>query len=103
MVILEAMQHRVPVIYPANSGAAEVLESGIKVTPGAIETTMTGHVIKLIGSLETWEITVRLEAVEIDAYPGRGYEDLVIKVWSEAVAVYQSGRKYVGVRDDAGA
>jgi glycosyltransferase involved in cell wall biosynthesis len=86
MVILEAMQHRVPVIYPAESGAAEVLQSGIQVPGASMQNTMANHVSKLISDLESWESTVREEAKEIDAYPTRGYEDLAIKVWSEAVA-----------------
>ena len=90
MVILEAMQHRVPIVYPATSGAAEVLDSGLKVPQEDIVGAMSAHVVGLIGSLETWENTVVAEAAEIDRYPGRGYEDRVMRVWSEALTSYKA-------------
>jgi glycosyltransferase involved in cell wall biosynthesis/uncharacterized protein YjbI with pentapeptide repeats len=83
MVILEAMQHRVPVIYPSNSGAAEVLQSGIKV-PAEDVAAMVSQTVALLESLDTWEDVVRLEADEIDSYPKRDYEDRVIEVWKSA-------------------
>jgi Pentapeptide repeats (8 copies) len=40
-------------------------------------------------ALSAWENTVVSEAAEIDRYPGRGYEDRVMRVWDEAVASYR--------------
>jgi glycosyltransferase involved in cell wall biosynthesis len=85
MVILEAMQHRTPVIYPAQSGAAEVLESGVKVDPADIE-VMAAKAVQLLSDLGEWETVVRAQAVEIDAYPRRPDDDRLIAVWRQAVA-----------------
>lgn len=83
MVILEAMQHRVPVIYPERSGAAEVLQSGIKADPHDSD-GIARRIVQLLGDLGTWESTVRAQAEEIDAYPDRKYEDQVIALWRAA-------------------
>jgi glycosyltransferase involved in cell wall biosynthesis len=85
MVILEAMQYRVPVIYPIDSGAAEVLESGIKVRTDNTK-AMADHVVRLLGSLPVWESTVRAQAREIEGYPGRVYEDRLMAVWQQSGA-----------------
>jgi glycosyltransferase involved in cell wall biosynthesis len=83
MVILEAMQHRVPVIYPKDSGAAEVLESGIKVDSGDVP-AIAALVSRLLGDLTRWELTVRQQAAEIDTYSARGFDDRIIEVWQAA-------------------
>jgi glycosyltransferase involved in cell wall biosynthesis len=89
MVILEAMQHRVPVIYPKDSGAGEVLESGIKIasenTAAAAEAFM-----HLLGDLSAWEGAVVESAREIEQYPRRDYADRLIAVWTEARSSYAS-------------
>jgi glycosyltransferase involved in cell wall biosynthesis len=85
MVVLEAMQHGVPVIYPNDSGAAEVLQSGIKVRTDDIA-IMADHVVQLLNSLQVWETTVREEAREIEEYPSRSYGDLILSVWNQTAA-----------------
>ncbi|CAN7518441.1 glycosyltransferase family 4 protein [Phenylobacterium sp. LjRoot225] len=80
MVVLEGMQHRTPVIYPAASGAAEALENGVKVDPADIA-AMAREVTRLLGSLSDWEAVVRSQATEIDAYPTRPDDDLLIALW----------------------
>jgi glycosyltransferase involved in cell wall biosynthesis len=85
MVILEAMEHRVPVIYPADSGAAEVLQSGVKVK--ADDTGLVAkEIIRLLSELGNWELMVRTQADEISTYPERGYEELLIGTWRESSA-----------------
>ncbi len=91
MVILEAMQHRAPVLYPAKSGAAEVLESGVKVDPSDIG-AMAGEVGRLLGDLRQWEEIVRAQATEIDAYPRRPDDELLIAVWRRAASAGQEAR-----------
>gem|GEM_PF-3470762 len=93
MVILEAMQHRVPVIYPLNSGAAEVLRSGIKV-PAEDVTAMASHTQTLLESIDTWEGLVRTEADEIDGYRDKRYEDGIIAIWQSLfpIAAARSGQ-----------
>ncbi len=85
MVVLEAMQHRVPVIYPAESGAAEVLSGGVKIA-GGDTAAMAAAVMRLLGDIGAWEVAVAAAAREIEDYPARGYEDRLIAVWTEAAA-----------------
>jgi glycosyltransferase involved in cell wall biosynthesis len=84
------MQHRTPVIYPASSGAAEVLESGFKVDPADIP-GMAEIVIRLLSDLAEWERVVRAQAAEIDAYPRRPDDDRLIAIWRQAVSEHASG------------
>ncbi len=85
MVVLEALLHRVPVIYPAESGAAEVLKSGIKLASGDT-VGMADAVMRLLGDLGAWEEAILAGAREIERYPANNYEDRLIGVWSEAIA-----------------
>ena len=80
MVILEAMQHRVPVLYPTDFGAAEVLKSGVQVSADE-PSAMAAQVLRLLDSLRIWRRTVRAEAQEIEAYSGKRYEARVIAAW----------------------
>lgn len=83
MVVLEAMQHRVPVIYPKASGAAEVLEAGVKVDPSDIE-AMAERVVALLGDLGEWERVVRKQAEEIDKYARVPHDQPLLDVWEAA-------------------
>lgn len=85
MVILEAMQHRVPVIYPAQAGAAEVLESGVKVNPQDVG-AMATELKRLLGRLDAWEEVVLRQAKEIEAYPLRDFPDRLIGAWKQCMA-----------------
>jgi len=85
MVVLEAMQRRVPVIYPAESGAAEVLESGTKVAEGDVK-AMAAAVTSLLGDLGTWERAATAAEREIAQFADKHSEDQLIAVWAEASA-----------------
>ncbi|SIO30474.1 Glycosyltransferase involved in cell wall bisynthesis [Rhodovulum sp. ES.010] len=85
MVILEAMLHRVPVIYPETSGAAEVLKAGVALDTADIA-AMAAAVTDLLGDLGRWERSVTEAATEIESYARRRYEDWLIAVWSDALA-----------------
>lgn len=85
MVVLEALQHRVPVIYPAESGAAEVLHNGVKIA-GSDVAAMAAAVTRLLGDIGAWEEAVRAGAHEIERYPELGHEDRLTAVWTEAKA-----------------
>jgi glycosyltransferase involved in cell wall biosynthesis len=85
MVVLEAMQHLVPVIYPKTSGAAEVLTSGVKVD-AADTGAMADAVMRLLGDRSAWERAAGEAAEEIKAYKNRRYEDRLIALWTEQIA-----------------
>jgi len=84
MVILEAMQHQVPVIYANISGAAEVLDRGVKVNADDID-AMTAQVFRLLNDFEAWEDTASGEAQEIAAYAKRPFEDRLIALWESVL------------------
>lgn len=81
MVILEAMQHNVPVLYAAGSGAAEVLESGVQIDPEDAASS-AARLIQLLDDWLAWERTVEAQSREIRAYPKRGYERELAGIWS---------------------
>lgn len=81
MVVLEAMQHRVPVLYPEQSGVAEVINKGIRIRPDDI----AGTVSKLLGLIDDtryWEETVEAQYAEVVAYIDGGHEEAVIQLWN---------------------
>jgi glycosyltransferase involved in cell wall biosynthesis/uncharacterized protein YjbI with pentapeptide repeats len=84
MVVLEAMQHRVPVFYPAQSGAAEVLKSGIKIDPGNIDACV-GRLVALLDNWPLWERTVADQTREISAYPARDTQSALLSLWARVV------------------
>jgi WD40 repeat protein/glycosyltransferase involved in cell wall biosynthesis len=85
MVVLEAMQHRVPVIYPADSGAAEVFRSGIPVRAGDVA-AIAAHVIRLLQRHKDWTDVVRAQSAEIATYLRQHDENRLIALWREATA-----------------
>lgn len=85
MVILEGMEHRVPVIYPSDAGAAEVLQSGIKLPANDIA-GMAAAVVRLLDRLDVWETLVREQAREIMAYPDHDFDARLQAVWQQAAA-----------------
>lgn len=87
MVILEAMQHRVPVIYPAVAGAAEVLQAGVKASVDDVA-ALASNVMELLGDIGTWEKAVEAGVRDIERYARQRYEDRLIAVWSEAKATH---------------
>jgi glycosyltransferase involved in cell wall biosynthesis len=80
MVILEGMLHRVPVIYPRDSGAAEVLASGIQVDASDIM-EVANEAEKLLTDPLQWENSVESQIEEIAQYPSRGFEQALIDLW----------------------
>jgi len=85
MVILEAMQHRVPVLYPRKSGAAEVLTTGIKIDPTDIKATAEA-LASLLEDRNRWQEVAMQQAEEITGYPERGYESIVQDLYQRLAA-----------------
>jgi glycosyltransferase involved in cell wall biosynthesis len=84
MVILEAMQHNVPVLYAAGSGAAEVLDSGVPIKPEDAAGS-AALLVHLLDDWLAWERTVEAQSREIRAYPKRGYERELVSIWTGLV------------------
>ena len=84
MVILEAMQHRTPVLYASGCGAAEVIDSGIAIDPENPE-DVSEHLLSVLDDWPRWEQVVEKQVSEIAGYPERGYEQRLVTVWEAAV------------------
>jgi glycosyltransferase involved in cell wall biosynthesis len=85
MVVLEAMQHGVPVLFPKSAGVAEVVRSGVAIDPCYV--TGTSDVIcRLLNDDAYWSQIVQAQYDDIDDYAKRGYEEDLIKVWNSAGA-----------------
>jgi hypothetical protein len=81
-VILEGMLHRV-VIYPLDSGAAEVLSSGVQVNTNELP-TIADNAETLLTDPFRWENVVEAQITEITQYPSRGFEQALIDLWHSA-------------------
>jgi glycosyltransferase involved in cell wall biosynthesis len=84
MVILEGMLHRVPVIYPQDSGAAEVLNCGVKFEQDDFM-AVVDVAEKLLGDLFFWENVVERQLEEIGHYQDRGFEQTLTDLWQTAI------------------
>lgn len=82
MVVLEAMQCGVPVLYSNEAGVAEVIESGIPIRADDVEGT-ADRVLQLLVDPVLWEDVAEAERQEIRSYPERGYERLLMKLYKE--------------------
>jgi glycosyltransferase involved in cell wall biosynthesis len=80
MVIPEGMQHRVPVIYPADAGAAEVLQSGIRVSMDDSQSVLM-QAERVLTDLSYWEDVVEQQLTEVTQYANRGFEQGLITLW----------------------
>lgn len=86
MVILEAMQSRVPGFYPKSSGAAEVLESGIKIDPKETQ-LITEFIRTYLDDWNKWEDLVEQQANELDKYTGSATESGLLKLWEKLESI----------------
>ena len=84
MIVLEAMQHGVPVLYPKEAGVAEVLGCGIPFDPDD-EEFATREIQRLVEDEGYWTQVVDAQYREIEGYAARGYERRLTEVWQEVV------------------
>jgi glycosyltransferase involved in cell wall biosynthesis len=89
MVVLEAMQHGVPVLYPIDSGAAEVLTSGVKIHAEVTEEAVE-QLDRLLKDFTAWTSVVAEEMREVRGYADRKYEEKVRSAWQSALTAGKS-------------
>ena len=82
MVVLEAMQCGVPVLYSSEAGVAEVISSGIPIHADDIEGT-ADRVLELLADPVLWESVAKAQRDEIRSYPERGYEHQLLKLYAQ--------------------
>ncbi|MBG0811124.1 glycosyltransferase [Methylosinus sp. H3A] len=85
MVILEAIERRIPVIYPIDSGAAEALGSGLFVDANDVG-HMAEEVIHLLDDADFWRGAVEAQTRALHDYETRGDENRLIELWRETIA-----------------
>jgi glycosyltransferase involved in cell wall biosynthesis len=85
MVVLEAMQAGVPVLYPRTSGAADALKSGIRIDPEATA-AVADALTELLTRPELWEDVVRAQLAEIAAYAERNHALPIEAAWASVAA-----------------
>ena len=82
MVVLEAMQCGVPVLYSSEAGVAEVVTSGIPIDADDVDGTAE-RVLELLADPILWEDVAGAEREEIRSYAERGYERRLLKLYAE--------------------
>ncbi|MBI4721171.1 MAG: glycosyltransferase family 4 protein [Chitinivibrionia bacterium] len=82
MVVLEAMQCGVPVLYSSEAGVAEVIESGIPIRPDDVG-GIADRILELLADSVLWENVALAEREEIRSYPERGYECRLMQMYAE--------------------
>lgn len=80
MVILEAMERGVPVLYPKYAGAAEVLKSGITINPEDPRGTAK-ELRCLLTDRDHWSEVVKSQSDEIRNYYSRNYADRLMDIF----------------------
>jgi glycosyltransferase involved in cell wall biosynthesis len=84
MVVLEAMQHRVAVVYPGRAGVAEAVSTGVRVDPADIQETAR-QVVRLLSSRDRWWKTVGDQARDYEFHIARAPEQGLERIWREVV------------------
>jgi len=82
MVILEAMQHRVPVLYPDNAGVTEVIKTELSVNPDDTESVID-KLTKLLDDWQYWEDIVETQELELEKFNQRKDERKLLEIWNQ--------------------
>lgn len=82
LVVLEAMQAGVPVVFTDVAGVREVIESGVRVPVNDVQ-ALTDAVVALLTDEAHWQLQVERQWAEIAHYPDRGYERVLSSVWRQ--------------------
>ena len=91
MVILEAMQHRVPVLYPVNAGVSEVIETDLMVNPEDIR-SVAEKLRRILDDWQYWEDIVEIQESALEKFIERHDERQLLKLWTRIT-------NNLGVRD----
>ena len=84
MVVLEAMEVGVPVLYPSASGVAEVIRAGKQIEPADPRSVV--HALTDLLTRETeWYATAAFQLDEIERYRAAAHEDVVRQAWADAL------------------
>jgi len=82
MVVLEAMQCGVPVLFSNEAGVAEVVLAGVAIQADDVRGTAE-QVMHLLDNRKRWDQIARDERHEIRTYPKRNYENRLLNLYSQ--------------------
>ncbi len=82
MVVLEAMQQGIPVLFSKNAGVAEVIKSGIKIDSEDYE-EVANKIVELLEDEAKWREEAEMALKEVTEYPAQAYEKRLMELWSE--------------------
>ncbi len=85
MIVLEAMQEGVPVMFSKTAGVGEVIKSGIAINQENAK-EIAQQVVKILNDKVSWQKVVEAQANEIDNYNKRKYESIILDVWKALIA-----------------
>jgi glycosyltransferase involved in cell wall biosynthesis len=84
MVILEAMQHRVPVLYPNHAGVSEIIKTDLVVNPEDTE-SVAEKLRKLLDDWQYWEDIVEKQESELEKFNKRRDDRELLSLWNQIV------------------
>ena len=84
MVVLEAMQQGVPVLFDRAAGVGEFIKAGIRIESSATE-KVGRKVVELLGDQAKWQEEAVTALREVAEYPARGYEEKLMTLWANLV------------------
>ncbi len=82
MVILEAMSYGVPVVYPADSGAAEVMNSGVKVEVKDVK-AVAKQIKLLLSDRSCWDNVVSSQNRDLARYCKLNHAHALFDIWTK--------------------
>ncbi len=85
LVIVEAMQHRVPVLYPKNSGVAEVIRTDLMIDPQQLD-QVENKLRRLLTDWQYWEDMVEAQEAALSAFIARQDERALLALWNRVVS-----------------
>jgi glycosyltransferase involved in cell wall biosynthesis len=93
MIVLEAMELGIPVLFERSAGVGEVVHSGIQIE-GANADDLSSKIIELLEDEEKWREAAEAGLREASEYPARGYEKMISSLWGELMNARKSDAHY---------
>lgn len=81
MIILEAMEYGVPVIFSSSAGAGEFIDGPLKVDETNLVDDATAHTIRLLTDEHHWNSIVRAQHESLDRFVGTYDARGIMRVW----------------------
>ena len=84
LVVLEAMECGVPVLYPKHAGVASVIRYRFGATDDDLG-KWTNKALALLNEESSWRKTVEMQQQDLQAISGRRYDAAVTRIWDQLI------------------